>query len=32
LYSVEKNAKHSARNNNDFFYEFKERKEWTLVN
>ncbi len=27
LYSVEKNAKHSARNNNDFFYDFKERKE-----
>jgi hypothetical protein len=27
LYSVEKYNKHSARNNNDFFYDFKERKE-----
>jgi hypothetical protein len=27
LYSVEKFNKHSARNNNDFFYDFKERKE-----
>jgi len=26
LYSVEKNIKHSARINNDFFYDFEERK------
>jgi len=26
LYSVEQYSKHSARNNNDFFYDFKETK------
>jgi hypothetical protein len=26
LYSVEQFSKHSARNNNDFFYDFKETK------
>jgi hypothetical protein len=27
LYSVEQFAKHSARVNNDFFYDFEERKD-----
>jgi len=26
IYSVEKNMKYSARNSNDFFYDFKEVK------